>query len=408
LAGAPPPPLPSLKPDRKSASARNLVAILLSLFLALFLADAVVSLADVTLILFFDVHFLSVIGGLLSFFAMLMALVIYGLMGLSPMIPKRWFLPLTLYYPACALVAVPSLIYFYSRLQPVAWGISLCQVILGLTILYCVRGGFKLSWPLVGEEQLKVRGFTWRNLSVFLLANVFVMLPAVIIYLVVCAGLAADHFTDGFLELRPGGLTVKVRKYVRDDGKTIQLFPMLHVADAAFYQRVSQSFPTNSIILMEGVTDSKNLLTNKITYKRMAAALGLGEQHQEFKPGRGQVVRADVDVDQFAASTISELNLITLLHAKGLNAETLPMLMQFAPPPQVGEQLWDDLLRNRNKHLLEEIQARLPQSQNIIVPWGAAHMPVIAKEIQKSGFRLEETREYVAIRFRYAGGKPKD
>jgi hypothetical protein len=41
----------------------------------------------------------------------------------------------------------------------------------------------------------------------------------------------------------------------------------------------------------------------------------------------------------------------------------------------------------------------LPQSDNIIVPWGAAHMPGLAKEIQKSGFRLDETREYVVIRF---------
>jgi hypothetical protein len=33
------------------------------------------------------------------------------------------------------------------------------------------------------------------------------------------------------------------------------------------------------------------------------------------------------------------------------------------------------------------------------VPWGAAHMPGIAREILKSGFHLAETREYVVIRF---------
>src|SRR5208282_3550763 len=88
--------------------------------------------------------------------------------------------------------------------------------------------------------------FSWRNLSVFLLANVFVLLPAVVFYLVVCAALAVDHFSEGFVALRPGGLTVQARKYVRNDGKTIQLFPMSHIADAAFYQKVSQSFPTNS------------------------------------------------------------------------------------------------------------------------------------------------------------------
>src|SRR5256885_11511621 len=51
----------------------------------------------------------------------------------------------------------------------------------------------------------------------------------------------------------------------------------------------------------------------------------------------------------------------------------------------------------RNRRLLEEIQVQLSQSENIIVPWGVAHMPGIAKEIQRFGFRLEKTQEHVAI-----------
>src|SRR5438128_766540 len=79
------------------------------------------------------------------------------------------------------------------------------------------QGEFKFRWPLVPEKQLAARGFSWLNLSVFLLVNAFVLLPAVIGYLVLCAGLAADHFSDGFLTLRPAGLTVQVKKYERDD-----------------------------------------------------------------------------------------------------------------------------------------------------------------------------------------------
>jgi hypothetical protein len=71
----------------------------------------------------------------------------------------------------------------------------------------------------------------------------------------------------------------------------------------------------------------------------------------------------------------------------------------------VQEQFLQDLLRKRNRHLVQEIHARLPQSEIIIVPWGAAHMPEIAKEIQKSGFSLDATREFVAIRFRSVGNK---
>lgn len=395
---ASPPPLPP-QANRKSVSVRNLLAILLSLCLGLFLADAVVSLSDDSLILFFHLHLLSLIRVPVGLFAMFIVIVIYFLMGLTPMIPKRLFLPLALFTLLSQLVPVPFVIYCFGRMQQVAWGFSLCQVILGLGILYWAGGGFKLRWPLLAEDQLALRRFSWRNLSVFLLANVFVLLPAVACYLVACAALAVDHFSEGFVSLRPAGLMVQVRKYVRNDGRTIQLFPMSHIADSAFYQKVSQSFPTNSIILMEGVTDNKNLITNKIGYKRLADFLGLAEQHEKFAPSRGRKVRADVDVDQFATNTIDLLNLVMFIHARGLNAETVPMLVQYTPPPNLEDHLIDDLLRNRNRHLLEEIHTRLSQSENIIVPWGAAHMPGLAKEIQKSGFRLDETREYVVIRF---------
>jgi len=139
----------------------------------------------------------------------------------------------------------------------------------------------------------------------------------------------------------------------------------------------------------------------------MATKLGLAEQVKEFKPDRGEMVRADIDVDQFATNTIDFLNLVTLIQAKGLNDENLQKLIRYSPSPTFQEQLLNDLLRKRNRHLLEQINARLPQSDNLIVPWGAAHMPEIAGAIQKGGFRLAQTREYVAIRFRSVEDRTK-
>ena len=84
-----------------------MLAILLSVCLGLFLADAVVSLLDDSLIILFGNHLLTGTRGIVCLLAMLMALVIYGLMGLTPMIPKRLFLPVTLFNPVAALVVVP-------------------------------------------------------------------------------------------------------------------------------------------------------------------------------------------------------------------------------------------------------------------------------------------------------------
>jgi hypothetical protein len=151
---------------------------------------------------------------------------------------------------------------------------------------------------------------------------------------------------------------------------------------------------------MEGVTDDKSLLTNKISYRRMAKLLGLSEQKEKFTPTRGEMVDADVDVDQFSRDTIDFLNLVMLVHAKGLTPANLQTLMQYSPPPHLEDELINDLLKKRNQRVLEEIQSELSQSDNIMVPWGVAHMPGIAREIQKSGFQLDEAKEYMVIRFR--------
>jgi hypothetical protein len=403
-----PPPLPPPEPARKTGFGRQVLAFLLSVCLGLFLADAFVSLVDESLILLFDLRVLTVVRGMVFFFSLLMAIVVYGLMGLTPLIPKRLFLPVALFNPVATLAVIPLAIYFYGWLEQLIWVISLCQLMFGLGILYWVQGGFKLRWPLVTESRLGSRGFSWLNLSGFVGLNLFVVLPAVVVYLAVCASLAVGHFSRGFLALRPGGFTVQVRDYVRNDGKTIQLVPMAHIGEADFYQKLSQSFPTNAVVLMEGVTDNNNLLTNRITYQRMATSLGLTEQHEEFHPAQAEIVMADVDVGQFTTNTIGFLNLVMLVHAKGLTAENVVKVLQFSPPPHFEEQLFDDLLRKRNQHVVGEIRARLPQSGRLIVPWGVAHMPGIESEIQAAGFHLKQTQEYTVIRFRYGGNKAKN
>lgn len=395
------PPVLSPAANRQSGSGRQVFAVLLSLCLALFLADAVVSLVDDSLILFFGLHVFSLIRGLVALLALLMAVGLYGLMGLTPMVPKGLFLPIPLFCLVTMLAVFPMMIYCFGRIQQFDWVLSFFQVVLAVGILWWAQGGPGFRWPLVAVDRLGVRRFSWWNLAGFVLVNLFGLLPAVIVYSYLCAGLAVNHFSEGFMELRPNGFSVQVRKYVRSDGKLIELFPMAHVADAGFYQKVAQTFPTNSVILMEGVTDRQNLLTNKLSYKRMAKSLGLSEQKEKFEPTRGELVMADVDVAQFSTNTIDFLNLCALLHAKGVKPENVVKLMHYSPSPDFVDGLFQDLLAKRNQHLLQEIQSHLSQTDNLMVPWGVAHMPGIAREIQKCGFRLDETKEYLVIRFRY-------
>jgi hypothetical protein len=381
------------------AALEPLLTGLLSLCLAFFLADGLVSLVDDTCVLLLDLHALLAVRVVVFILAALLALVVYALIGLTPMVPKRLFLPLALFYLFAQLATIPFYIYDYYHVQWANWGMSLLQVALALGLLAWAQGGFKPRWPLLPPSRLGPRGFSWLNLSLFVGLNLFVLLPSTLASLWVCAGLAVDHFSDSFMALRPGGFTVQVRTYGRDDGKRIKLVPMAHIGEPEFYRALAQSFPTNALILMEGVTDSRDLLTNKISYHRAAAALGLAEQQREFKPRRERLVRADVDVDVFAPSTIDLLNAGMLIHTRGLNAQTLSQLAQYSPPPHFEQRLVEDLLRKRNRRLLDEIKKQLPHADLLIVPWGVAHMPEIARAIQQDGFRLQESREYVAIRF---------
>jgi hypothetical protein len=381
---------------------KQTISAILSLCLGLFIVGGAVSVFDDSLRLLWGLHLLTAISAILSFFVLLIVIVVYGLMGLTPMVPKRVFLPVTLLYAAGVLAVFPAMIYcggdWVRGGLKLDWTVSLCEVVIGLVILFWLRGGLEFRWPLVPDDDLGQRRFSWLNLSLFALVNVFVALPVVVFYFLLCGALAVSHFTGGFLTVRPCGLISQVRQYTRNDGKEIELVPMAHVADAGFYQKISESFPTNSVVLMEGVTDDKNLLKHGISYKRMAKTLGVSEQMEEFKP-QGKRVMADVDVSEFSSNTLDLLNVAMLIHANGLNADTVMKLATYSAPTNLDQEIIGDLITKRNQHLLATLQAELPQSDIIIVPWGAGHMPAIAAAIQKEGFHLTGSNDYTVIRF---------
>ena len=381
------------------SGARQLLVVLLNLCFALFLADAAISVADDLLIMVFKLQVLTAFRGMFLLASLLTAVPVYLSMGLTRAVPKQLFIPVTLFSPVCALLFLPLLIYFYGEAQLFSLGFSILQAVLGIGILRYLNGTSWFRWPAITGTRLNPRGFSWLNLWMFLAGNVFVLVPAVVIYLFSCASMAVNHYSDGFVSLRPNGMMMRVRQYTRSDGNTIDLFPMSHVAEADFYQKVVGSFPSNSVVLLEGVTDRQHLITNQISYKRMARTLGLVEQQKTFQPIGPERINADVDVSVFSTNTINFLNLVMRMYSKGLSLETVLPVIQYSPSQEFQQEIFDDILRKRNRHLLYEIRSQLGQSDHVVVPWGAAHMPEIARAIQGDKFQLTKTWEYQAIRF---------
>lgn len=184
------------------------ISVLLNLCLVLFLASGALSVIDDSLALFFGLHLLTQTSELLFLLGLFVTVLVYVLMGLTPIVPMRVFLPIALFYAAGLLAVFPILIYGYDQVLLVDLIMSFCQVVFGLGILWWLRGGLSFRWPLVEDKYLGERPFSWLNLSLFVGVNVLVLPPALAAYLALCGVLAVNHFTDGFLTLHQGGLTV--------------------------------------------------------------------------------------------------------------------------------------------------------------------------------------------------------
>ncbi|RYD48352.1 MAG: hypothetical protein EOP85_03715 [Verrucomicrobiaceae bacterium] len=390
----PPPPLPDPQP---ASGVKSALSGFLSLTLAVFFAGSALALTNDTLIVLGGNHSLAGAAAAFGVIALLMTLAVYGLMGLTPMVPKRFFLPVTLCGLLTAMAALPLLIYFYKSAAWIVWGMSLAQFMVVSLVIRRLAGSWKPRWPLISTEQLGSPGFRWGNLIGFAAVNLLVAVPAVVLYVAGCGVVAVSHFTEDFVALRPSGVTMQVRTYTRDDGKTVVLVPMSHIGEEEFYRNLAASFPPTATVLMEGVSDKGNVLDDKVGYGKTAKDLGLAEQQAVFRP-QGELVPADVDLSQFSKTSLDYLKKSMAIHTQGINPVTLPLLLE-SPPPDLPEKLLHDLLTLRNAHLLRVMEEKLLTSDHVIVPWGAAHMPGISAGVLKAGFRLQDTEDHVAIRF---------
>lgn len=387
-----PPPLP----EEVRSSSGSLRLVFLSLLIVVFVITGAVSLLDDTL-QFFNRTDLTLTRALLLLLMVPLGLITYLFVASSPGLPKRILLTLALFIPVTNVAVLPLLVYFHEHALWISWGVSLLHVLTGVWMIRHLKTGPRIAWPLLTESRIGESKFRFGHFAAVILAGLFLIIPALLAYTTFSAKLAISHLTDGFVKLRASGIAMDVREYVRDDGKKITLVPMSHVGEAEFYEELSHSFPDDAVILLEGVSDNQKLFTVQGGYSKMAEAAGVVEQQKHFKP-KGRLVPADMDMSEFSKETLEMLKGAMLVHSKGITEETLPILMKPAPP-DLRDKLMDDILTKRNHHLLKVIERELPDTREIIIPWGAAHMPEIAEEIQKTGFKPVFTREMMSIRF---------
>lgn len=257
---------------------------------------------------------------------------------------------------------------------------SIAQLIIGL---YC----FKHTWIFRDKvEKVNLKFFKASAASsmfvfVFLICNIVTVVTMFI------------TSSSGFIEL-VGNKIVSVEKvYVKDD-KTIHLIPMVHIGSENFYKELSKlDVNKKTLVLLEGVRDEKNLM-NEISYRKIATTMGLSSQEEKFEPKAKtkelqkniSYIVADIDASEFSPETRKFINQIM----KNMNDKSFFELLLSGHDLEgfSGDLSFVsvDIIEKRNQKVLLDLENNKLKYDDFYVPWGAAHLPEIEKEIQKQGY----------------------
>ena len=179
---------------------------------------------------------------------------------------------------------------------------------------------------------------------------------------------AAHHFTANFVRFDREGVHTQVRIYTQGT-KRAYLVGMVHIGPDEYFRGALRALPASpALALMEGVSDHQGLLQGKTTqYDVFAKSLGLATQdafHTELM-ARYENERADVDVSAFKDS--SQRLLLETLGAQS-DSQSFQMNMKAPYSKQEFRDFWYDLIDLRNRHVLEVLDAKLPNHKIFVLP----------------------------------------
>ena len=378
-----------------------------NLYIILFLIDAGLSLADELLAISGSSLPLFTSGRLLVAFTVIaLSMLVYLLLGIDRRLPKRIFLPMTLYITWCTVAMWPLSGVIERGTLPLIAAVG--QVAIGLLAIVLLRG--RVLLPL---EIFQKTAFSLHNTLSFTAINLF-LTPVVLLY----GGLALTSYyleeqTAGFLRISPVGIYMAERSYHRDV-KEVRLAGMIHVGKEEYYEEIVDSLSTEAtIILAEGVTDRDGLLEHNFNYSKLAGVIGLSSQDKMRidgnlvdlddpgqlaggGEGKPDIAWADIDLSRFDPQTVEFLNAIgrTLFSGKPL-LEALAEYSAWANENMTPERVagvMADIIDKRNETVIANVSKTLQHYDTIIIPWGAMHMPAIEAAILGQGFEPGEKK----------------
>ena len=379
-------------------------------FLLAFLADGLISVAAETgKAAGSPIPALDGLRAIVATMVALWAVVIYAMVFLTPRLSKRLLLSASLFALWASFGSgFPLNLWDFPQ---VGLALAIAQAILGVALVFFWK---KRHQPLLHDER---PAFTWGNFAAGAVVSVAFFFFC-IISLVSTAADAIENHTGGYAQLRPSGFYLEERTFRKDD-KEVRLVGMIHVAKAGFYDSIASDLRgiKSAIVLLEGVSDEKGLLKNRLSYSGIAEFIGIASQEKSAfsaqasralnydgpsHPEAIEYQQADLDISALQPQTLALVEALAQLLSSKSVQEVLTHLQDKASPlnnEAAMQAAMVDLIQTRNSHLLTSLQTALATSNLVIVPWGAAHLPDLQKDLEKMGFKLVNEKARQALAF---------
>ncbi len=153
-----------------------------------------------------------------------------------------------------------------------------------------------------------------------------------------------------------------------NDAPRFDLFPMVHVADSAFYEEIAQRLDNCDLVLCEGVkSPTVSLLTSSYRFCEKNPRLGLVTQKKALKLDHleGRLIHADVSAELFEKrwSTLATLLRVIVLLAAPIYGL---YLRYFGTREDIARGLGMNLKKSRGEILADEDFEKVTE---IILDW---------------------------------------
>jgi hypothetical protein len=380
--------------------------------LALYAIDGVVSLADNLVRGVSKSNLLTAPRGVIAQLTLVALVAAWVALALTPRLPKRVFAA-PLLFSAWWIVGAPPLPLVTNsidRLDAFGGAAQLASAALAFLVVRIAHGRFRLD-----PTRFAGPAFRLRSSASFLAFHVFVVAPFLVASLLLGVAAQVERATAGFLTFHAREIRIEERRYRRGD-REVRLVGMMHLGESESYLKLFESFRgPSTIVLEEGVSDQDNLLQRPLSYAVAAKALGLSTQPEvesvledQENQNEGEdvefpeVKNADVDVRDFRPETITFLDAAGSVWGAQSPGEAIAALRSFGARKDVQALLSaanEDILKLRNRHLLQAISDALDEYHCVIVPWGALHLAGIEAALNSRGFIEEKVSSRTLLRY---------